>query len=231
MRTSLAGCIARFFNGTSLCLRVHGQKQQPHTLDICPGSAQIGPWPPGWLRKRSIKRLWPVRRSPLRRTGGLPRGNGVSGRAVHRMRCAPPLRGGRGAHRLTASGCWPTRRKFAKPPFASGTARQGPVTSYLFMLNAVNDGFGGLEHRNSTAFDLWSPRPAPPGRGAPDRGLHHTVWPHQPRIFPHLERQTPGARRISHGYDYDLKTTRSCCGFRGLYQLLRRPAAAPCGPD
>ena len=28
---------------------------------------------------------------------------------------------------------------------------KAPFTSYLFMLNAVNDGYGGLEHRNSTA--------------------------------------------------------------------------------
>jgi predicted metalloprotease with PDZ domain len=30
-------------------------------------------------------------------------------------------------------------------------AKAPPFDSYLFMLNAVNDGYGGLEHRNSTA--------------------------------------------------------------------------------
>jgi predicted metalloprotease with PDZ domain len=34
---------------------------------------------------------------------------------------------------------------------------KAPFTSYLFMLNAVNDGYGGLEHRNSTALICGQP--------------------------------------------------------------------------
>jgi predicted metalloprotease with PDZ domain len=30
-------------------------------------------------------------------------------------------------------------------------AKKPPFQNYLFMLNAVDDGYGGLEHRNSTA--------------------------------------------------------------------------------
>ena len=32
-----------------------------------------------------------------------------------------------------------------------GSSEEPPFTSYLFMLNAVHEGYGGLEHRNSTA--------------------------------------------------------------------------------
>ncbi len=48
-----------------------------------------------------------------------------------------------------------TRKKSAKPPCASGTAtgsRRSKI--YLFLLNATHDGYGGLEHCNTTALDL-----------------------------------------------------------------------------
>ena len=74
-------------------------------------------------------------------------------------------------HRLTASACWPTRRKFAETAirFWHGQGK-APFTSYLFMLNAVNDGYGGLEHRNSTALICGRRATFPPGRGAPGEG-------------------------------------------------------------
>jgi predicted metalloprotease with PDZ domain len=57
----------------------------------------------------------------------------------------------------TASGCWPTARASARRRSRSGTATaQPPFERYLFLLNAVEDGHGGLEHRASTA--LIAPR-------------------------------------------------------------------------
>ena len=69
----LARCIARLFNGTSLCLRVYGQEQQPHTLEMPAPAAPTRSLATGLAALRSIKVA--IRRSPLRRTGGLPCGN------------------------------------------------------------------------------------------------------------------------------------------------------------
>ena len=63
------------------------------------------------------------------------------------------------------------------------------------MLNVVDDAYGGLEHRNSTALiaarkDL--PRVlAGAGWRAPARRLHHLAGPDQPRVLPYLEHQAP----------------------------------------
>jgi predicted metalloprotease with PDZ domain len=68
------------------------------------------------------------------------------------------------------------------------------------MLNAVDDNYGGLEHRNSTALicgrrDL--PRSASAwAKAASNRGLHHAAGPDQPRVLPHLERQAPAPGRV-----------------------------------
>ena len=57
----------------------------------------------------------------------------------------------------TASGCSPTPKRICEAQIAfwhgSGEA---PFERYLFLLNAVEDGRGGLEHRTSTA--LIAPR-------------------------------------------------------------------------
>jgi predicted metalloprotease with PDZ domain len=51
----------------------------------------------------------------------------------------------------------------AQIAFWHGTA-QPPFERYLFLLNAVEDGHGGLEHRASTALIAPAPRPAAQGR-------------------------------------------------------------------
>ena len=58
-----------------------------------------------------------------------------------------------------------------------------PFKNYLFMLNVVHDGYGGLEHRNSTAL-ICARRDLPAQhRACGGRGLHHPARPHQPRYF------------------------------------------------
>ena len=64
------------------------------------------------------------------------------------------------------------------------------------MLNAVDDGHGGLEHRASTALIAAAARPAARRRGRAERRLREAARPDQPRVLPHLERQAPAAGRV-----------------------------------
>jgi len=144
-----------FFNGTSLCLRVHGMAQERHEMELVAPRAY-----PHWEAATGLEPLktgkrgfgtysaenydelvdCPVELGPFFsaefRACGVP----------HRIVVAGAT-GAFDADRLVADTqkiCeaeirfWHERRK---PPFKS----------YLFMLNAVDDGYGGLEHRNSTA--------------------------------------------------------------------------------
>ena len=230
------------------CLQVQGQTTAPHRSNWWRTSAS----PTG----RSRPALAPVKvnrrgfgtylRSRLRRTGGLPGGDGaVLERRLCRRRRAPPLRGGRcRARASTASACSTTRRRICEAAIrfwhgdATGARRGGskpPHQDYLFMLNVVDDAYGGLEHRNSTALiaarkDL----PRVPAEGAqrpPARGLHHLAGADQPRVFPHLEHQAAASGRVCAVRLRPRKLHRPAVVLRGLHQLLRRPAAAPRRPD
>jgi predicted metalloprotease with PDZ domain len=67
------------------------------------------------------------------------------------------------------------------------------------MLNAVDDGYGGLEHRNSTALicnRTTCRATTRDQRRTGGRRLHHPAGPDQPRVLPHLERQAPAASRV-----------------------------------
>ncbi|MEI8326724.1 MAG: peptidase M61, partial [Betaproteobacteria bacterium] len=145
-----------FFNGTSLCLRVHGQEQQAHGLELVPTPATA---------------LWSVA------TGLAPQscdkagwGNYLAVDYDELVDC--PVEMGcfwsgsfkaRGiAHRFVLAGetaAFDGQRllgdvkKICETEISFWHGRNGtaPHRNYLFMLNAVDDGFGGLEHRNSTA--------------------------------------------------------------------------------
>ncbi len=108
---------------------------------------------------------------------------------------------------------------------------KAPFTSYLFMLNAVNDGYGGLEHRNSTA--LICGRRDLPRQGEARQSEGYTTLL---GLISHEYFHTWNVKRLRPaefaGYDYDQENhTAAAVVLRGLYQLLRRPAAAPRGPD
>jgi hypothetical protein len=118
-------------------------------------------------------------------------------------------------------------QKICEPRSASGTTASGRrFKSYLFMLNAVDDGYGGLEHRNSTAL-IASRRDLPRLGERARRRLRHAAGPDQPRVLPHLERQAlrPGGVRALRLHARELHA--AAVVLRGLHQLLRRPAAAP----
>jgi predicted metalloprotease with PDZ domain len=163
VRTAWLDATRGFFNGTSLFLQVAGMEETPHRLEITPDPAMQG-----WSLATGLSPIdadstgfgsysannydelvdCPVEMGPL-----------WSGRFVA---CGIP-------HRIVVAGAPPS---FDGAQLLADTQKiceteihfwhgQGngkghdqttpPFSNYLFMLNAVGDGYGGLEHRNSTA--------------------------------------------------------------------------------
>ncbi len=155
VRTAWLDAARGFFNGTSLCLRVHGREDEAHLLEIVRTPATNG-WSVatglaaektnragfGTYRAESYDELvdcpvemgafWSVRFTAcgvphrLVVAGAAPSFDGTRLQADTRRICEAQIRFWHGA---------------GKPPHAN----------YLFLLNVVDDGYGGLEHRNSTA--------------------------------------------------------------------------------
>ncbi len=153
VRTAWLDTQRGFFNGTSLCLRVHGQETQPHALELV---SPVTSWEAatGLTPHRTGKRGFgtylaadydelvdcPVEMgafwSAEFKAAGVP----------HRFIVAGAPESFDGARLIADT----TRICEAEIHFWHGR-RRPPHKSYLFMLNAVDDGYGGLEHRNSTA--------------------------------------------------------------------------------
>jgi len=159
VRTAWLDSQRGFFNGTSLCLRVHGQEEESHQISLSNHGL-----PKNWhlataLQAQKIDQQGfgdylaqnydelvdsPVELGPFWShmfiAGGIPHRLIVSG--------APP--GFDGAKLLadTKSIC-DTEISFWHGQ--NNTQQIAPHKHYLFMLNAVQDGYGGLEHRHSTA--------------------------------------------------------------------------------
>lgn len=148
-----------FFNGTSLCLQVEGQADVPHQLELVADSF-------------NTHKSWQVA------TGLTPvktdrQGFGTYVAADYDELVDCPVEMGAfwsGSfkacgieHRFVVAGATPTfdgerllrdTQKICETAirFWHGHKRSAtPHKNYVFMLNAVADGYGGLEHRNSTA--------------------------------------------------------------------------------
>jgi len=158
-----------FFNGTSVCLRAEGREAEPHRVEL----ARL---PSGWQIATAMA---PVRGAPRTfeaadydelvdhpfELGRFWRGRFDAGGVAHEFVVAGAYPGFDGERLLadtrriceTQIALWHGRGRRARPPFAR----------YLFALNTVEDGRGGLEHRASTA--LLAPRRSlpRPGMGAP----------------------------------------------------------------
>ena len=139
-----------FFNTTCLCLRVHGREAEPHELSL-------GTLPKGW----DVATAMPA-------VPGRPR-TWVS--ADHDELSDHPFELGafwRGRfevagveHEFVVAGAWPgfdgerllaDTRRICATQLAFWHGRRKPVFNrYVFMLWVVEDGYGGLEHRASTA--------------------------------------------------------------------------------
>jgi len=159
VRTAWLDADRGFFNGTSLFLRVHGQEALPHHLHILPVASQ-----PAWQLATGLTRVKVN-----------TRGFGLYVAADYDELVDCPVEMGafwRGEftacgvpHQLVVAGALPSfdkarlladTQKICETEIRfwhgdQATVRQTPHQRYVFMLNAVDEGFGGLEHRNSTA--------------------------------------------------------------------------------
>lgn len=172
VRTAWLDSQRGFFNGTSLCLRVVGQEQAPHWLEVCPPpDARASTW-------QLATGLEPVDvnaagfgtyRAPEYATlVDAPVEMGPFWSGTFEVRDVP--------HRFVVNGFPPgfdgdrlladTQRICeAEMAFWHGADERPPFSRYVFMLNASHDGYGGLEHLNSTA--LICPRSDLPLRPTP----------------------------------------------------------------
>ncbi|MDO5288982.1 MAG: peptidase M61 [Pseudomonadota bacterium] len=169
VRTAWLDAQRGFFNGTSLLLRVHGQEDSRHTLSLPPPSHA-----PDWQLATAMTAVRTDERGfglytassyeelvdhPVE-MGAFWSGSFTACGVPHRfvVAGAPPSFDGERLLRDTQRICEAAIRFWhgAEPP---------PHRHYVFMLNAVHDGYGGLEHRASTA--LICTRTDLPRLGAP----------------------------------------------------------------
>ena len=160
VRTAWLDSQRGFFNGTSLCLRVHGQEHAPHQLQLQSVKTQ-----PDW---QAATGLAPVKTDkkgfglyqaahydelvdcPVE-LGTFWSGSFTACGIPHRFVVAGALPSFDGDRLLadTQKICEAAIRFWHGADKAAG--QKAPHKNYLFMLNAVHDGYGGLEHQNSTA--------------------------------------------------------------------------------
>jgi predicted metalloprotease with PDZ domain len=150
-----------FFNGTGTCLRVEGREAEPHRL-------QVGALPRGWLVATALRGV------KLDASGrGVYEAADYDELVDHPVELGRFWRGrfeaGGRPHEFVVAGALPdfdgerlladTRRiceaqiAFWHGPAARkrGASPKPPFERYVFLLNTVEDGHGGLEHRASTA--------------------------------------------------------------------------------
>ncbi|WP_066337442.1 M61 family metallopeptidase [Azohydromonas lata] len=170
VRTAFLDADRGFFNGTSLCLRVEGREHEPHGISF-------GPLPEGWDVATAM--------------------SAAPGAGAHAYAAADynelvdhPFELGRfwrGSfeaagvpHEFIVAGAWPgfdgerllndaRRICQAQIAFWHPQDEAAPFERYVFLLNVVEDGYGGLEHRASTA--LIASRRDLPRRGTPAAAL------------------------------------------------------------
>ena len=168
VRTAWLDADRGFFNGTSLCLRVEEQTDAPHVIEIV-----APPTPAGTTRWQCATSLRPLKvdaqgfgsyvaddydevaDSPVE-MGTFWSAEFEAGGVPHRfvVTSAPPSFDGDKLIADTRAIC-ETQMRFWHGEKVGKVGRRGgakpPHDRYVFMLNAVDDGYGGLEHRHSTA--------------------------------------------------------------------------------
>ncbi len=155
VRTASLDASRGFFNGSSLCLRVDGQDQVQHQLEVIAAPAISG-----WSVATGLSALKVDKQGFGTYLAAnydelvdcpVEMGNFWSGSFVA---CGVP-------HRFVVAGATPSfdgarlladTRKICEAQIRFWHGSKKPAhKNYVFMLNAVDDGYGGLEHRNSTA--------------------------------------------------------------------------------
>ena len=153
VRTAFLDANRAFFNGTSVFLRVHGREAEPHRVEL-----------------RALPKGWQVATAlPAVKTDA--RGQGRYEAADYDELADHPVELGafwRGtfkaagiAHEFVVAGALPDfdgdrlladARRICEAEIAFWHGKKKTFFKrYVFMLNAVDDGYGGLEHRASTA--------------------------------------------------------------------------------
>lgn len=155
VRTAWLDASRGFFNGTSLCLRAEGHTQGPHALEI---------------RAPKARPAWSVA-TGLGAVKVNARGFGTYAAADYDELADSPVELGAFwsgefkacgvPHRFVVAGATPAfdgarlladARKICETAIRFWHSKgKPPHQHYVFMLNAVDDSYGGLEHRNSTA--------------------------------------------------------------------------------
>jgi predicted metalloprotease with PDZ domain len=149
VRTAFVDARRAFFNGSSVCLRVEGRESAPHRL-------RLGRLPAGWQIATAMRALGP-RLFEAADYDELVDHPFELGRFWRGQFTAAGV-----AHEFVVAGAWPgfdgerllaDTRKIceAQIEFWHGPKGRPPYERYVFLLNAVDDGYGGLEHRASTA--------------------------------------------------------------------------------
>ena len=170
VRTAWLDATRGFFNGTSLCLEVEGQQDQPHVLELV-ATESIAHWSVATgATAQKVNRLGfgsytspdydtlvdcPFEIGPF--WSGSFTACGISHRFV--VAGAPPSFDGTKLLADTQAICEAEIRFWHGDVIKnnSGIRKKGegsgpiPFKEYVFMLNAIGDGYGGLEHKNSTA--------------------------------------------------------------------------------
>lgn len=163
VRTAWLDAQRGFFNGTSLFLRVHGREAEPHRFTL-------GKLPKGWrvataARQRAAAKSQDYEAADYDELVDHPvelgrfwRGSFKAHGVPHEFVVAGALPGFDGERLLADAkrvceaqiALWHARAGKAgkaKP----GKPSKPPFARYVFLLNAVDDAYGGLEHRASTA--------------------------------------------------------------------------------
>jgi predicted metalloprotease with PDZ domain len=160
VRTAWLDSQRGFFNGTSLCLRVHGVEEKKHQLQLKPVKGQAT-WqaatgmPPVKVDKKGFGLYQANNYSDLVdcpvELGSFWSGQFTACGIPHRFVVAGALPSFDGQRLLadTQKICEAEIRFWHGSGKSAG--KKAPHKNYLFMLNAVHEGYGGLEHKNSTA--------------------------------------------------------------------------------
>lgn len=162
VRTAWLDTCRGFFNGTSMFLRVEGQTSLPVSLEVAAPKAM-----PGWqlatglgpdkVTANGFGRYLAANYDELVdcpvEMGPFWSGSFVACGIPHRfvVAGAPPSFDGSRLIDDTKRICEAEIHFWHGTKAGARVGAKAPCQSYLFMLNAVDDGYGGLEHRNSTA--------------------------------------------------------------------------------
>lgn len=148
-----------FFNGTSVFLAAHGHEDRPHRVDILPPKGLDGA---GWRVATSLPEAVGEEGAAERYGFGLYRADSYDDLIDHPVEMGTFTLGEFDAcgvpHAVAITGrhdCDMDRLLADLKPICEGQIRlfgePAPMSRYVFLTMAVGDGYGGLEHRASTA--------------------------------------------------------------------------------